>query len=84
MDLESGKYTIKVKGYIINDLPHTVRNVKVRAMISDKYGNNIKEGYNYITMILAGKRSFFEISVYYGSNRPRSIKYGVSIIDFSK
>lgn len=84
LDAEFDDYTIKVKGYIVNNLTSTVRNVKIRARVSDEYGNNTKESYDYIDIIYAGKKSFFEISVYYGSNRPSSIKYGASVIDFSK
>ena len=84
LDAEFDSYSINVIGYIVNNMPYTVYNVKVRAEVSDEYGNNTKEGFDYIDIIYPGKKSLFKISVYYGDNRPNSIKYSANIVDFSK
>lgn len=84
LDAEFDTYSIKVKGYVVNNLPNIVRNVKISTHVSDEYGNNTKESYDYIDIIYPGKKSLFEISVFYGSNCPSSIKYGARIIDYTK
>lgn len=84
LDAEFDTYSIKVRGYVVNNLPDTVSNVKVMARVSDKYGNNTKQSSDYIDLIYSGKETIFEISVYYGRDRPSSIKYGAWIDDFSK
>ncbi|MDQ7816900.1 MAG: FxLYD domain-containing protein [Melioribacteraceae bacterium] len=86
MDLRSfsefDDYSIKVKGIVVNNLGRTVRNVKVIGTVSDKYDNNTKQSFDYIDVIYAGKKSRFEISVYYGSRTPSSIRYSASIADY--
>jgi len=84
LDAKFDTYSIKIFGYVRNSLSTTVMNVKVKASASDKYGNNSKEGYDYIDLINSGKKSYFEVSLYYGSNRPSSIKYGARVVDHSK
>lgn len=84
LDAEFDDYSINVTGYVNNNLRSTVYNVKVRAEVSDKYGNNTKQSFDYIDVIYPNKKSRFEISLYYGSNVPYSIKYGARVVDYTK
>ncbi len=82
LDAEFDDYSIKVKGIVVNNLGRTVRNVKVKGTVSDKYNNNTKQSFDYIDVIYAGRKSRFEISVYYGNRTPSSIRYGARIADY--
>jgi len=84
LNAEFDDYSINVTGYVLNNMNRTVYDVKVRAEISDKSGNNTKQSYDYIDVIYPNKKSYFEVSVYYGSNMPYSIKYNARIVDYSE
>ena len=68
----------------MHNLNSSVYNVKVKAEVSDKNGNNTKQSFDYIDVIYPNKKSRFKISVYYGDNVPYSIKCGVRVVDYTK
>lgn len=84
LDAKFDSYSIKITGYVINNLKETVYDVKVKANVSDENGNNAKESFDYLDLISPGKKSNFEISVYYGNNRPSSIQYGARVVNWTK
>lgn len=84
LDAKFEDWSITITGNITNKLDYPVRNVKVYAEVSDENGNNSKNGYSYLDIIYPNRKSQFDVSIYYGENRPSSIKYGVAVKDFSK
>lgn len=84
LDAEFETHSINVKGQVVNTLPYTIRNVVVRARVSDKDGNNTKEGHEIIDVIYEGKKSGFNISLFYGKNRPDNILFNAHITSIKK
>jgi len=84
LDAKFDSYSVKITGYVTNRLSQTVYNVKVTAQATDQYGNNAKQSQDYIDFIKPGRKSYFEITLYYGSNVPSRIKYGAQVVDYSK
>ncbi len=77
-------YSIKITGYVVNTLSITVYKVIVLGRITDSNGNNAKLSYDYIDLIYPARKSYYELSFYYGEDVPSSFKYNVHVEKFSE